>query len=129
MSDAAEHSNTLTPRAVYAFGTIPEREHANPLEPLDDKRLASVLGNNVEALRRMHGLTKMKLSLMTRISRPLLNKIINGTADIKLSYIVRLADALGVQPQELLKPNEWYISSHRAYPMAKRIDLRDSSIL
>lgn len=76
--------------------------------PLTGERnlIAVSLGRNVTRLRKEAKLTKEKFALMANIGRPFLNRIENGTADPRLSVVVRLADALDVSPEELLRPAE-----------------------
>lgn len=65
--------------------------------------LKGTLGRNVRTRRRAQGLGKSAFCLMAGISRPTLDKIESGTADPKLSSISRMADALDVEPGELLE--------------------------
>lgn len=60
------------------------------------------LAHNVRRLRQAQHMDKTVFSRATGISRPLLNKIESGQADVRLSYVQRLADALSVQPATLL---------------------------
>ena len=80
-----------------------EREHSpiNDDEP-DQSRFSPVLGENVRRMRSYSNITKTRLALMVEIGRPLLNKIENGTADIRLSVITKLADSLATTPDFLL---------------------------
>ena len=70
------------------------------------EHLGHNLGLNVSRLRREQNLTKTALSLMSGISRPFLNKIEDGESNPKLSYVEQIADALCVNPLELLCPME-----------------------
>lgn len=65
--------------------------------------LKGTLGRNVRTKRRAQGLGKSAFCLMAGISRPTLDKIEAGTADPKLSSISHMADALDVEPGELLE--------------------------
>ena len=80
---------------------------------LDSRSEASVvLGRNVTRLRKQAKITKQKFALMVDVGRPFLNRIENGTADPRLSVILRLADALETTPQELLaNPGEASVQS------------------
>ena len=64
--------------------------------------LARTLGCNVHRLRRKQRLHKYVLSDMAGVSRPYLNAIERGMADVRLSTVQDLADALCVSPIELL---------------------------
>lgn len=70
-------------------------------EPLDT-RLAPCVGSNVKRLRTQARIKKKTFALMVDIGRPFLDRIENGTADPRLSIIVRMADALEVAPEDLL---------------------------
>ncbi|MEE8722748.1 MAG: helix-turn-helix transcriptional regulator [Eggerthellaceae bacterium] len=64
------------------------------------------MATNVTALRSQQGLSKQMFALMAGISRPMLNRIESGEADTRLSYVQRIADALGVEPTYLLTPHD-----------------------
>ncbi len=82
---------------------IPAEQH----EPLDELAITSAaLGRNVTRLRKRSKITKQRFAMMVEIGRPFLNRIENGTADPRLSIIIRLADALGTTPQELLADHD-----------------------
>ncbi len=66
--------------------------------------LGVALGRNVHDLRVEQHFSVTALSHVAKISRPLLARIERGEADVRLSYIERLADALCVDPLQLLKP-------------------------
>ncbi|MRX81698.1 helix-turn-helix domain-containing protein [Eggerthella sp. HF-4214] len=61
-----------------------------------------MLGDNIRRMRSYSNITKTRLALMVKIGRPLLNRIENGTADIRLSVIAKLADSLATTPDFLL---------------------------
>lgn len=74
-------------------------------EPESSESLRSyMLGTNVFLLRRRAKLTKTRLCLMVGIGRPFLDRIERGEANPRLSIIVKLAEALGTTPQNLLTP-------------------------
>ena len=64
--------------------------------------LRHTLGANVARLRKEQELNKTTFALMAGVSRPYLNAIERGQADIRLSYMQRIADALCVEPTDLL---------------------------
>lgn len=82
----------------------PTRPHSNPIcdASFDAPSLAEVLGRNVKTLRKREHITKTKFAAMLGIGRPLLNKIENGTADVRLSCVEDLASALDTTPEFLL---------------------------
>lgn len=65
--------------------------------------LMKKLGENVRAARTRAGLSKSRFCLMVGISRPVLDGIENGTQNVKLDTLKRLAAGLDVEPWELLK--------------------------
>ncbi len=69
-------------------------------------RLASILAHNVCSLRKHARFTKRAFALMVGIGRPFLDRIENGSADVRLSVLVRLADALETTPGHLLIDHE-----------------------
>lgn len=73
-------------------------------QSIDLEGLNGILGRNVRNLRIEQHFSVSVLSYVSRISRPLIAKIENGEADVRLSYIERLADALCVDPLQLLEP-------------------------
>lgn len=70
----------------------------------DSVDLGVVLGRNVQQFRIAQHINISTLSRISKISRPLLAKIEKGEADVRLSYIERLAYALCVDPLNLLAP-------------------------
>ena len=62
------------------------------------------IGKNVQRLRIEQSLPKKTLARIARVSRPQLDKIESGEADVRVSCIARIADCLSVAPADLLKP-------------------------
>ena len=76
---------------------------------LDEQRkptIAETFGGNVRAARVEQNMSVAELSRMSGIGRPLLKKIESGAEDVRLSYVKRLADFLGVTPADLLTPHQ-----------------------
>lgn len=71
---------------------------------MDSVGLSVALGRNVHDLRKEQHISISLLSRIAKISRPLLAEIEKGEADVRLSYVERLADALCVDPLQLLEP-------------------------
>ena len=69
---------------------------------LPDNVLARTFGYNVSLFRRAQRLPKRALADMVGVSRPYLNEIERGTADVRLSTVMRIADALATSPLVLL---------------------------
>lgn len=78
--------------------------HSNPLTDrcADGPSLAEIIGRNVLVLREREKINKTRFSAMLGIGRPQLNRIENGTADIRLSLVEDLAEALDTTTEYLL---------------------------
>ena len=66
------------------------------------ERIEQVIGRRVQALREQQHLSKIDFCLMTDVSRPYLNRIEAGEANITVKQLARLAAALNVEPADLL---------------------------
>lgn len=66
------------------------------------ERIEQVIGRRVQALRERQHLSKIDFCLMTDVSRPYLNRIEAGEANITVKQLARLAAALNVEPADLL---------------------------
>ena len=79
--------------------------HSNPLSDTsaDAMHPAQIVGRNVERLRKKEKLTKATFAAMVPVSRPHLNRIEKGEADLRLSTIIKLADALDTTYEDLLR--------------------------
>ncbi|MEG0302121.1 MAG: helix-turn-helix transcriptional regulator [Gordonibacter sp.] len=84
-----------------AHSTIEQHEQLENLAAT-----AAALGRNVTRLRKRSKITKQRFAMMVDIGRPFLNRLEDGTADPRLSIVLRLADALGTTPQELLTDHD-----------------------
>ena len=73
-------------------------------QPEHTTSLGETIGKNVQRLRIEQSLSKKTLARIARVSRPQLDKIESGEADVRLSCIARIADSLSVAPADLLKP-------------------------
>lgn len=78
--------------------------HSNPLtdRSADEPSLAQIVGSNVMMLREREHINKTKFASMLGIGRPQLNKIEEGTANIRLSLVEELAEALDTTAEFLL---------------------------
>lgn len=65
--------------------------------------LRHILGTNVCRLRRSRGLSKVDFCMTANISRPILDKVERGEANVQLDTLCKVASALGVDPSELLR--------------------------
>lgn len=68
--------------------------------------LLAGIGRNVRQVRERQHLTKTLLCLMANVSRPQLNKIERGAVDVKISTVLRIAEALDVPLEELIRAGE-----------------------
>lgn len=67
--------------------------------PNDEPKMAVTLGRNVKRLRERGRINKTCFAAMVGIGRPQLNKIEKGTANVRLSMVEELADALETTPR------------------------------
>ncbi|GAA2225846.1 XRE family transcriptional regulator [Herbiconiux moechotypicola] len=67
-----------------------------------DSELASDLGRRISALRKLHGLTLVRLAAMTELSQPFLSQIERGKARPSMASLHRIAQALGTSTPVLL---------------------------
>lgn len=68
-----------------------------------DRTLRQIFGANVRRLHEQTDLNKVDFCLLTRISRPLLDQIESGRANVTLDTLERIARSLNVEPSDLLK--------------------------
>ena len=61
------------------------------------------IGVRVQELRKRQGLSKTDFALMVGISRPYLSKIENGSANVTIKMLERVARGLDVPMVEVLK--------------------------
>ena len=80
--------------ADIAVGSMPGMHSADAL--------ARAFGRNVGSFRRAQSLPKGTFASMVGISRPYLNAIELGRADVRLSTVMRIADVLATSPIVLL---------------------------
>lgn len=68
--------------------------------------LVQVLGHNVRRYRQLRGVTQEALALEADMKRSYLSDLERGTRNPSVRALGRLAEALGVSPEQLLKaPN------------------------
>ena len=69
---------------------------------MEDK-LEVRVGHRIQEMRRRAGITKARFCLMAGISRPYLDRIEAGRANVTLRMLDRLADSLGVSVADLVR--------------------------
>ncbi len=92
---------------IIFFGMSRNAAHRMHSNPLTDTRTdgplpAQIIGRNVELLRKREKITKATFAAMVPVSRPQLNRIESGEADIRISMLMKLADALDTTIFDLL---------------------------
>jgi len=65
-----------------------------------------LFGLRLRELRKIKGISQEKLALLSDIARSYLGEVERGKRNIALLNIYKLANALGVEPSELLKQPE-----------------------
>ena len=88
-----------------------------------DERAKQILGRRVEETRRDLGISKVDFCVATGISRPYLDRIEGGTANITLRVLFKIAPALGMTVSELLEV------SNRGYPSTTELHHRDTVVV
>jgi transcriptional regulator with XRE-family HTH domain len=63
----------------------------------------SIVGKNIRRLRKARGLTQEQLAEEAGMAMRYLSGVERGEENPTLRFLVMIADALGVQPAELLK--------------------------
>ncbi len=68
----------------------------------DDRDLEAVLGTGLRSARTRAGLTMARLAELSGVSQPHLSQLENGKVSPSINTLYRLANALGISPQQLL---------------------------
>lgn len=76
----------------------------NPLPAQLGLEESYILGYNVERLRVQSRMDISTFAQVAGITRPTVYKVERGESNLKLSYLKKIADALGVSVVELLTP-------------------------
>ena len=71
-----------------------------------DKRIATIIGTNLQRLRTQRGLTQEQLAEKAGISTSFCANIERGNKGVSLSVLYDLADSLGVSVDYLLYPEQ-----------------------
>lgn len=70
---------------------------------MTDKRFISVDGKTLRRLRRERALSQQDLTRMTGVAQATLSDLEGGKRGARASTLRKLAEALGVEPRELMK--------------------------
>lgn len=65
--------------------------------------VVQLLGRNVRKHRKLKGMTQEQLALETEMERSYVSDLERGTRNPSVRALGRLADALSIKPDELLK--------------------------
>lgn len=66
--------------------------------------VVQLLGRNVRKHRKLKGMTQEQLALETEMERSYVSDLERGTRNPSVRALGRLAQALSIEPDELLKP-------------------------
>lgn len=69
------------------------------------EKLNTLVGKNVKYYRKNAGLTQLKLSIITEISKDYISEIERGKTLPSLKRLEIIANALNIEPYKLLKPH------------------------
>lgn len=83
--------------------SLQRRENTSSIHAEFAQEEAVIFGTNVERLRLKQKLDVAKFAQMAGVSRPTIYKIERGECDARLSLVRKIADALGVTVQDLLR--------------------------
>ena len=70
------------------------------------RTLSAEIGARVRQVRTEAGLSGVKLAAAAGISQPFLSQLESGQSSVAIATLYRIANALGVQPSDLLPPAE-----------------------
>ena len=87
--------------------TLPSEHSVKAKSTSSEQMLGARVGRNMAFLRVSQRINKQTFSLMMGFGRPFLNLLERGQADVRLSLVVRLAEALSVSPEDLLTKELW----------------------
>jgi transcriptional regulator with XRE-family HTH domain len=65
-----------------------------------------IFGSNVRRIRNEAGLSQEELAFRAKLHRTYISSIERGERNVSIQNIFAIADALKVQPSELLKPTK-----------------------
>ena len=71
---------------------------------MDPKDLRQAFAANLRRLRHAKGISQEDLAYEANVNRTYLSKLEKGVSYPRLKIIAKLADALGIEPAELLMP-------------------------
>lgn len=102
-SSVADHANVPKPPA------LPDSDARRGLSPTD-----SVAIDNISRLYRQHGTiagNKSQLARDAEIDPGFISKLLQRKNSVSLTYLHRIAKALGLEPWMLLVPGDWPLSN------------------
>lgn len=68
------------------------------------ERFNKVIGAHIRNLRTLRGIRQRRLATALGVDVPAVSRIENGSRELRISQIRKLARALGMRPTELLAP-------------------------
>jgi transcriptional regulator with XRE-family HTH domain len=71
------------------------------------RKAGAALVGRIEGMRRERGLTIEELAARAEVDRTVLDSLAEGTPDVGVSALIRVAAALDVDPGDLLEGIEW----------------------
>lgn len=83
-----------------------------------------IIGFNVERLRKRAGISKVRFCDMLGIGRPTLDRIEDGEGDVRLSLLVKMAEALEVRAVDLMTLPQAYETVDTRKVLGKRQEAR-----
>lgn len=72
---------------------------------MSNKTLALIIGDNIAEYRKLAGMSQQQLSEKVGISPAFMSRVERGAKMMKIETLLRIADALNVSCDALLRPN------------------------
>lgn len=88
------NNKTLPPQAYKKFESMEQLMKFCGIVP--DKHKTRIIKNNIKSERIKHNISQKSLGKMVGVSHTMIRQIENGLIDPKVSYIIKIASALGV---------------------------------
>ncbi len=72
--------------------------------------ILTTIGQNLRALRKQLGLSQEKLAELAELHRTYIGAVERGEKNISAKNVEKIAGVLGVEPHQLLRPNQFSTS-------------------
>ena len=90
-------------RGIIGFYSVKDKKHTAALMAGGKELMHAVIGENIKRVRKEKGLKTEYVAARAGISRPYFTRIENGRKNIEVYILSRIAAALGVGINDLLR--------------------------